>query len=34
MWHYSCAAILVEVPGWEERRRLLEGREAAGEEME
>lgn len=32
MWHYSCAAILVEVPGLEERRRMLEG--IGEEEME
>jgi len=24
MWHYSCAAILVEVPGFGERRELME----------
>jgi hypothetical protein len=24
MWHYSCAAILVEVPGFGERRKLME----------
>lgn len=30
MWHYSCAAILVEIPGFGERSELMEG----GEEEE
>jgi hypothetical protein len=26
MWHYSCAAILVEVPSWDVRREMKEWR--------